>query len=101
MDCLEVGHRCLRADPGAGLGWLKSTESSRPVGRAGGALGARELGPLWPGQSGPRFLKQRREERTGRGRQERRREKKREERKKNEKRAAKCGLTAEERRARI
>ena len=28
-------------------------------------------------------------------------EKKREERKKNEKRAAKCGLTAEERRARI
>ena len=33
---LEVGHCCLRAD--AGLGWLKSTESSRPAGRAGCAL---------------------------------------------------------------
>ena len=40
-------------------------------------------------------------EERGEDRQTGEEEKKREERKKNEKRAAKCGLTAEERRARI
>ena len=94
-----MGHRCLRADPGAGLGWLKSTESSRPVGRAGCAL-HESSGRYGQGKvaRGPRSRGERRGQAV---RQTGEEEKKREERKKNEKRAAKCGLTAEERRARI